>query len=69
MAGSVLHTLEHGCTTAGRKSGKGCYVYAGRKKSINSQAENVLKKYTIENKGRYVLASCDIALRSCDPQS
>lgn len=53
VAGSVLHTLEHGCTTAGRKSGKGCYVYAGRKKSVNSQAENILKKYTIENKGRY----------------
>ena len=41
--------------TAGRKSGKGCYIYTGRKKSLNSQAENISKKFKIENKGRYVV--------------
>lgn len=37
----------------GRKSGKGCYIYTGRKKSLNSQAENILKKFKIENKGSH----------------
>lgn len=55
LGGCGWHDIQkHVSTTAGRKSGKGCYVYSGRKKTINSQAENILQKYKIENKGRWV---------------
>ncbi|XP_065890644.1 trifunctional enzyme subunit alpha, mitochondrial-like [Dysidea avara] len=37
----------------GRKSGKGCYIYGGRKKSVNTQAGEILQKYLIENKGSH----------------
>ncbi|KAJ8033396.1 Trifunctional enzyme subunit alpha, mitochondrial [Holothuria leucospilota] len=36
----------------GRKSGKGCYVYgSGKTREVNSEAEAILKKYTLEKKG------------------
>ena len=57
-----MHHAKHVNTTTGRKSGKGCYIYTGRKKSVNSQAENILKKYKIENKGRCVFSSRDLVL-------
>ena len=41
-------------SVTGRKSGKGCYIYGGRKKSVNTQAGEILQKYLIENKGRWV---------------
>ena len=47
--------IQCGMTTIGRKSGKGCYIYSGRRKSLNSQAENILKNFKIENRGRCVL--------------
>ena len=41
----------------GRKSGKGCYVYSGRKgksKAVNQEAEKLMEKYRIPIRGRYV---------------
>ena len=41
----------------GRKSGKGCYVYSGRKgkdKSVNKDAEAIVQNYRIPVKGRWV---------------
>ena len=35
---------------AGRKSGKGCYVYSGKKgkgKTINKEAEKIMEKYHV----------------------
>ena len=52
---SIQYSMQCGDSIAGRKSGKGCYIYTGHKKSLNSQAENILKKFKIENKGRYVM--------------
>jgi len=40
----------------GRKNGKGCYVYSGRKgksKSVNQEAEQLLEKYRIPIKGSH----------------
>ena len=40
----------------GRKSGKGCYVYSGKKnKSVNTEAEALLEKYRIPINGRYLI--------------
>ena len=42
----------------GRKSGKGCYVYSGRKgkdKSVNKDAEAIIENYRVPIKGRYVV--------------
>lgn len=52
----TLHPLTH---HPGRKSGKGCYVYSGRKgknKAVNSEAEQLLEKYRIPIKGRSVMS-------------
>lgn len=46
---------------AGRKSGKGCYVYSGRKgknKTVNQEAEKLLEKYRIPVRGRYIHTQC-----------
>ena len=41
----------------GRKSGKGCYVYSGKKnKSVNTEAEALLEKYRIPMTGRYLIS-------------
>ena len=53
-----LHTLYTMLPPTGRKSGKGCYVYGGRKgksKTVNQEAEKLLEKYRIPIKGRSVL--------------
>ena len=39
----------------GRKTGKGCYIYSGRKgksKAVNKEAEQILEKYRIPVKGK-----------------
>ena len=46
---------------AGRKSGKGCYVYGeGKSKTVNQEAEKLLEKYRIPVKGRLVFASSSL---------
>ena len=43
---------------AGRKTGKGCYVYGdGKKKTVNEEAVKLMDKYRIPLKGRQVLSS------------
>ena len=49
----------------GRKSGKGCYVYSGRKgknKAVNQEAEKLMEKYRIPMRGRYVPLSFPLPL-------
>ena len=43
---------------SGRKSGKGCYVYSGKKgksRALNTEAEKIMEKYRIPLKGRWAV--------------
>jgi enoyl-CoA hydratase/long-chain 3-hydroxyacyl-CoA dehydrogenase len=51
----------------GRKSGKGCYVYAGRKgkdKSVNTEAQSILEKYQLPVKGSHDIKEVQMRLVS-----
>lgn len=51
----------------GRKSGKGCYVYSGRKgksKTVNTDAEAILKKYRLPMKGSHDVEEVQMRLVS-----
>ena len=54
----ILYTctcLFYCIVRVGRKSGKGCYVYSGRKgknKAVNQEAEKLMEKYRIPMRGR-----------------
>jgi enoyl-CoA hydratase/long-chain 3-hydroxyacyl-CoA dehydrogenase len=49
----------------GRKSGKGCYVYTGKKdKSVNTEAENLLQKYRIPMEGSHDVKDVQLRLIS-----
>ena len=48
---------HHSPTAPGRKSGKGCFNYSGRKgrdKTENKEAQELLQQFSIPLKGRYV---------------
>ena len=48
---------HHSPTAPGRKSGKGCFNYSGRKgrdKTENKEAQELLQQFSIPLRGRYV---------------
>ena len=51
----------------GRKSGKGCYVYTGKKgknRSVNTEAETLLEKYRVPIKGSHDVEEVQLRLIS-----